>query len=176
MTCRRQTTGRLPSTGFVLLRHAHAVTKRGWEGTDAARPLTPRGAHQAVVFAELAGGLPIRRILTSPALRCEQTVAPLAAARDLSVRRTPALAVDGSLDALLTLLGSDAAAGSVLCTHGERLRSLFTAWQEQGRRGLPGPSSRMGKGDAWLIGGYPGTEATASYLAIPLPGAAATHS
>jgi 8-oxo-dGTP diphosphatase len=157
-----------PSHTVLIVRHARAIPKDGWTGLDADRPLTAAGVRQAATFADVVtSDLPIRRVLTSPTLRCEQTVAPLVAARQLPLLRHTALGVDGSVQALLELLASDEADGAVLCTHGERLRDLFEVWHARGRRGLPSTDGRTRKGDAWLLRGYPADDATVEYLATP---------
>ncbi|MGV0744657.1 histidine phosphatase family protein [Mycolicibacterium sp. XJ870] len=70
---------------LILLRHgrstsntAHTLAGRS-EGVD----LDDRGAEQAAAVVERIGELPIRAIVRSPLLRCERTVAPLAAALGL---------------------------------------------------------------------------------------------
>ncbi|WP_018637944.1 SixA phosphatase family protein [Parafrankia elaeagni] len=163
-------TGRGAATSHtvVIVRHALALPKKTWTGEDAARPLTAHGIRQAAAFATVVTrGLAIRQVLTSPTLRCEQTVAPLAEARGLPLRRSAVLGVDGSTEALLDLLTSDEADGSVLCTHGERIGDLFRAWQARGWRGWPGADGRTRKGDAWLLRGQPALDATVEYLATP---------
>ncbi len=66
----------------ILLRHgrstsntAHTLAGRS-EGVD----LDDKGRQQAQAIVERIGSLPIRAIVRSPLLRCERTVAPLAAA------------------------------------------------------------------------------------------------
>ncbi|MCK9901653.1 phosphoglycerate mutase [Parafrankia colletiae] len=163
-------TGRGAATSHtvVIVRHALALPKKTWTGEDAARPLTARGIRQAATFATVVTrDLAVRQVLTSPTLRCEQTVAPLADARGLPLRRSAMLGVDGSTEALLDLLTSDETDGSVLCTHGERINDLFRAWQARGWRGWPGADGRTRKGDAWLLRGQPALDATVEYLATP---------
>ena len=62
---------------LILWRHAEAEDARGSD--DLGRALTARGRAQAARMAAwLAARLPAdARILASPALRCQQTVAPL---------------------------------------------------------------------------------------------------
>ncbi|CAI7976635.1 MULTISPECIES: histidine phosphatase family protein [Parafrankia] len=152
----------------VIVRHALALPKNGWTGVDAARPLTARGIRQAKAFAGVVvRDLPVRRVLTSPALRCEQTVAPLAVDRALPLRRCAVLGVEGSTESLLDLLASDEAEDSVLCTHGERIRDLFQAWQARGWHGWPSADGRTRKGDGWLLRGHPPLGVTVEYLATP---------
>src|SRR6266508_3359874 len=74
----------------ALVRHADAGNKRDWSGPDAERPLSEEGWEQAAGLVDLLAGLRIERLLTSPLLRCRQTLEPLAAALELcSPKTTP---------------------------------------------------------------------------------------
>ncbi|WP_462188432.1 MULTISPECIES: SixA phosphatase family protein [unclassified Frankia] len=152
---------------FVLLRHAHAGEKHTWQGRDEHRPLSRRGQREARAVVDLLRPIPLARILTSPYVRCEQTVEPVAADRGLPVQRCSALAVGASPFDLLAVLTQDDSGDAVLCTHGEVIRVLFEAWRRQGRTTLPGPDDCTAKGGAWIIRGYPDREATARYVAVP---------
>lgn len=67
---------------LFLVRHAQAVPRGKWEGTDGDRPLNPRGLRQARTIASRIGdrldGEPPPLVVSSPTLRCRETVAPLA--------------------------------------------------------------------------------------------------
>jgi hypothetical protein len=60
-----------------LVRHAHAGDKHQWTGDDRDRPLSVPGHHEAYGLLARLRDYPIGRILTSPAVRCVQTVEPL---------------------------------------------------------------------------------------------------
>ena len=62
-----------------LLRHAHAGDKHAWNGPDLARPLSGAGRREAHGLLTQLRDYPIIRVLSSPAVRCLQTVEPLAA-------------------------------------------------------------------------------------------------
>ena len=64
---------------LLLIRHASAGDRNDWVGDDLLRPLDGRGRSQASRLPELLGDYEIARVLSSPALRCVQTVEPLAA-------------------------------------------------------------------------------------------------
>ncbi|WP_165865555.1 SixA phosphatase family protein [Vallicoccus soli] len=125
----------------VLVRHALAGDKARWAGDDALRPLEPAGAAQALQLVPLLGAVPVRRVLTSPLVRCRRTVEPLAAARGLAVEEHAALRPDARVGDVLALLRSPGAAGALVCTHGEVLVALGLAWSH----GEPE------KGGAWLV-------------------------
>ncbi|PTT17330.1 DNA mismatch repair protein MutT [Microbacterium sp. HMWF026] len=78
--CRVVDEGALPTFPIVVLRHAKARAREEWEGSDTARPLTPRGRRQAqaIVGPLLAFG--VRRVISSPAERCVRTATPIAQA------------------------------------------------------------------------------------------------
>ena len=63
--------------GLYLVRHAHAGRRSAWKGNDAERPLSDRGRAQAAGILDL---IPVRvtAVLSSPAVRCVQTVEAVA--------------------------------------------------------------------------------------------------
>ncbi len=73
---------------ILVVRHGSAGNRLAWEGDDADRPLDPRGAAQAVSLAEAFADFPVSVVLSSRAVRCQQTVLPLARRAGLEV--TPA--------------------------------------------------------------------------------------
>jgi len=76
----------------VLVRHASAGDRHGWAGDDRLRPLDARGRRQAAQLVELLRPLDMRRVVSSPYVRCVETVEPLAAALGLPVERDDLLA------------------------------------------------------------------------------------
>lgn len=102
---------------LIALRHGKAEPRGGWNGSDASRPLTDRGVKQA------AGNVPTlrawrpRRIVTSDAVRCVATVAPLAAATGVKPRREPGISQDAY----------EEGNGDVRGVIGKRVRSRKTA-------------------------------------------------
>jgi hypothetical protein len=91
---------------------------------------------------------PVNRILSSSALRCLQTVEPLAQRRDLPVETTETLAVHADPAALLALLSDPAAAETVLCGHGELIGVVLK------RLLAPSPngdSPTRPKGSTWVL-------------------------
>jgi phosphohistidine phosphatase SixA len=102
----------------VLVRHAFAGDSSDWVGDDALRPLDERGRRQAAGLVELLADHEIDRIVSSPYLRCVQTVEPLARARGLPIEHEEALGAHRLHDVPVVLerfRGSKA----VICTHGD---------------------------------------------------------
>ncbi len=63
---------------LVLARHAEAATVRTQDGSGADPGLTDRGRTQAQRLADWLAREPIDRLVSSPALRARETLAPLA--------------------------------------------------------------------------------------------------
>jgi phosphohistidine phosphatase len=95
---------------LILWRHAEAEDARG--NDDLGRPLTARGRKQAERMAAwLAPRLPATtRILASPALRCQQTVAALGR----SVSTVDAIGPGAAAQAVLDAAGWPGGGGAVL--------------------------------------------------------------
>jgi 8-oxo-dGTP pyrophosphatase MutT (NUDIX family)/phosphohistidine phosphatase SixA len=87
-------TGELESFALIVLRHAKAAFDSP-SGADADRRLTPRGQAQARAVVPLLAAWGPTRIVSSTASRCLATVAPLAKATGIEVKKSQALSQDG---------------------------------------------------------------------------------
>jgi 8-oxo-dGTP diphosphatase len=105
----------------VVLRHAAAGEREQWDGDDFHRPLNAKGRRQAAELAELLRPLGVRRVVSSPYVRCVETVEPLAAALELPLERDERLA-EGAGPGAVELLHED---GVVCCTHGDLAEELL---------------------------------------------------
>lgn len=148
-----------------LVRHADAGDKRAWTGRDGDRPLSSAGMREAHGLVELLATYPIGGIVSSPAVRCVQSVQPLAERRLLEVRVDGALGVDADLDLAMTLLLGPSGDDVVLCTHGELIKPLLARLRDLG---APiGERPRAPKGSVWLLESANGSVARAAYLPPP---------
>ncbi|TML85924.1 MAG: histidine phosphatase family protein [Actinobacteria bacterium] len=102
----------------IVLRHARAGERSEWEGDDRLRPLDEKGRRLALRLVGELAPLGVTRIVSSPYVRCTQTVEPLAAELGLPVETDDRLAEGASRDAVDALL-RETPPGSVLCTHGD---------------------------------------------------------
>ena len=75
-----------------LIRHAKAKNRLEWTEPDDVRPLTKRGRREAPAIAERLQQDPPNRLVSSPYVRCIQTLEPLALALDLAIETTDELA------------------------------------------------------------------------------------
>jgi 8-oxo-(d)GTP phosphatase len=102
-----------------LVRHAKAVEREGWALPDHLRPLTDAGHLQAQALVPLYSHHAFRWIRSSPALRCIQTVEPLAKACRLTVEISDSL-MEGRRLSL-----PDEPGDFVLCAHGDNIPWLL---------------------------------------------------
>lgn len=117
---------RLSRTGrWFLIRHAHAGDRSSWEGDDRERPLSSKGEQQSAALAQLFAPVGIDRILSSPHLRCRQTVEPLAERLGLEVEAHPALAEGADWHLTLDLIGATAGSNVAACSHGDVIPDLI---------------------------------------------------
>jgi 8-oxo-dGTP diphosphatase len=87
-----------------LVRHARAGHRESWEGDDdRLRPLDERGQRQAEGLVAQLADRDFSRILSSPYVRCVQSVEPLAEARGLSVESVDELAEGAGVATALEL-------------------------------------------------------------------------
>ena len=67
------------TAALIIMRHASAGDKRDWDGDDLLRPLDRKGQAEALALVPLLACFDPVRIVSSPAVRCTETVAPYAA-------------------------------------------------------------------------------------------------
>ncbi len=135
---------------LLLVRHADAGDKFRSDDPDLLRPLSPTGRSQATGLLERLQDYPIERILSSPAVRCQQTVQPLARDRYLPIESSPTLGVDGSPADLLALFWDRRLPETVLCGHGEMIRWLLAHLANCGLV-TNAPPLQAAKGSTWLL-------------------------
>lgn len=104
-----------------LIRHAKAKNRLTWEEPDELRPLTKRGRREAQAIAvRLADDEPPARLVSSPFVRCVQTLEPLAVALGLPIETTDLLAEGAGAEPAIELMVSLAGARPIACcTHGD---------------------------------------------------------
>jgi 8-oxo-dGTP diphosphatase len=146
---------------ILLIRHAKAGDRQRWEGDDRLRPLTRSGRRQAEALVEQLRDQPVERILSSPYVRCIQTVEPLAAARGLRVEPTEELAEGAGIGPLRRLLAEVGSAA--LCSHGDVIQE-FVEWMHH--RGVA-VDGGLAKGSTWVLDVVHGEVVAARYLPPP---------
>jgi phosphohistidine phosphatase SixA/ADP-ribose pyrophosphatase YjhB (NUDIX family) len=149
----------LDTTPLLLVRHASAGSKDDWDGHDDLRPLDQKGAADASVLARLlACFAPRARVVSSPALRCTQTMKPFAESFGGSVETAPVLAPPSSptsSDGAIRQLICDLVAGgrpAAVCLHRENLpKALVAACAALGASSAVPLDPSLPKGAFWVV-------------------------
>jgi broad specificity phosphatase PhoE len=103
---------------LYVVRHAHAGSRSAWLEDDRLRPLSDKGWLQAKAIAERIAPLGPSVLLTSPYLRCQQTLEPLGELCGLTVQHDVRLEEESPLERSLAAI-EDAPDNAVLCSHGD---------------------------------------------------------
>lgn len=143
----------VPGVLVFVVRHGCAGWKSEWDGDDAERPLDEAGRAQAEALARVLAERRPRRLRSSPARRCVESLLPLADRLGLEVEVTGRLAVGPPPSDVLALLHEPESDHAVLCTHGEVMEQLLGAlrWQGLVVLGDGAGASLLAKGNGWAL-------------------------
>ena len=169
-------------SSVLLVRHADAKSRDRWDGADHLRPLTKRGVAQAQGLVAALAPWGIGRILTSPYVRCRQTVAPLADSLGVAIADDDALVEGQGARAALELIrafsaaaiGADrtgaggATGGLVLCSHGDVIPDILNALVHLDGIDL-GPAPNCPKGCTWVLDPEPNGHGILRATYVPPP-------
>jgi 8-oxo-dGTP diphosphatase len=148
-----------------LIRNAHARSRHDSRGPEKAGHISGRGFKQAQGLIETLEGYSPQRILSSSAVRCVETVTPLAAAFDLQVELEESLAEGAGL-AALALVRRVAHEKIALCTHGDVIPEILVTLADEDHLDL-GPRPRQAKASVWVLEADGGRFVRAVYLPPP---------
>jgi 8-oxo-dGTP diphosphatase len=134
-----------------LVRHADAKGRTHWDGPDSQRPLSKKGHRQARGLVDQLASAEVRRVLSSPAVRCLDTVAPLANERDVKVVHSDELREGAPVKSAVHLVQQAARhhGDTVLCTHGDLVPEVLRALSKDGVRLVD--DLRFAKGSTWVL-------------------------
>jgi phosphohistidine phosphatase SixA len=156
--------GTRPLTRSYLVRHGEAGDRHAWHDPDELRPLTEEGRRQAEALVVLLADAEIGRLLSSPYVRCVQTLEPLAAARGMPIETTPVLAEGAGGKGAVELLSTDEAL--VACSHGDVIEEALDLLEAAGVP-LEGRSGETPKGATWALDVRDGTIVKGVFLPAP---------
>jgi 8-oxo-dGTP diphosphatase len=148
-----------------LVRHARAGSRDKWHRDDALRPLSKAGRRQAEALVTTFRGFEVARIVSSPSVRCVQTVRPLALDRGLPVETAGALAEGADIGDAMELLAELTPTPTVLCSHGDVIPALVLHLVDRGAS-IVGERDWK-KGSTWMLEREDGRVVRASYLPPP---------
>ncbi len=147
-----------------LVRHAKAGSRRQWKGDDELRPLSKAGRAQARALAKRLSGAGVTRIVSSPYVRCRETVEPLAERTGVELEVSDALAEGATRADSLRLLEKCAGDETVLCTHGDVLGNLL---MYASHLGVELGDDRIEKASVWVLEFVDGEIRSAHYEPPP---------
>lgn len=151
---------------LYLVRHGKAGSRTTWQESDDRRPLSKPGRRQAEALADAIGDKKIARVVSSPFVRCRQTVELLAERARVPVDLSDALAEGAPVNDALRLIDKCSHESTVLCSHGDVLGLLLQHYQQAGVRL---DDDRLEKGSVWVLAlDDDGSVNAATYLAPPL--------
>lgn len=159
---------------LYVVRHAHAGRRSEWTGDDRTRPLSDRGELQAkgIATAIDRDRTPPEaiRILTSPAVRCQQTVRPLANQSGSEAVTETRLFEGAGRAEVASLLGdvvelADADSDVVLCSHGDVIPLLLDLLVRAGME--PERNLVWQKASTWIVARDGGSWGAGRYVPPP---------
>lgn len=112
---------------LVVLRHAHSLERATWEEEDDERPLDDRGREQAKALVQPLNAFGIERAVSSPAVRCVDTLRPWAEDGLVSIKLDSRLAEGRPSSEVDDAASELTDAATVVCTHRPVLPGLLTA-------------------------------------------------
>jgi 8-oxo-dGTP diphosphatase len=134
---------------IYLMRHAKAGDRASWPGDDFLRPLSRRGQIQAEALVEQYEGFHIDRLLSSPYIRCIETLVVLAGVRRIAIEPADAITEGATLEEALTLVRKHTHHDAVLCSHGDVIPMLL---EHYASRGVDlGKNPVCPKGCTWVL-------------------------
>lgn len=133
---------------LYLVRHAKAGSRHEFKGDDRLRPLSGTGRRQAKAIATRLVAEDVKKLISSPYLRCIQTLNPTAKAIGSKVETDERLSEGRSYADVLEMLETlpDATA---LCSHGDVIPETMAALE---RRGIEFTTPlEWRKGSVWVL-------------------------
>jgi 8-oxo-dGTP diphosphatase len=131
-----------------LVRHAKAGERRVWDGDDLERPLSKAGWKQAQALGKRLAKKHVTDLVSSPYVRCVETLEPLAATLDRKVVADDRLLEGAGFEGALELL-YEVDDGAVLCSHGDVIPELIQALVRRGMEVKAPPDWR--KATVWVL-------------------------
>ena len=151
---------------LFVVRHAVAGSRKRWADPDHIRPLTKRGWRQARALAHRLAPEGIERLMSSPYVRCMQTLEPLGEMLGIPVEAHPALAEGRGMGATMELFEDLSGTNVALSSHGDIIPSAIFRLAETGTA-LSDPIYFCKKGSIWAVNVIGGQAVSAHYEPPP---------
>ena len=135
---------------LFVVRHVKAGDRSRWAGPDHERPISKAGRLQAAALAIRLAGENVSALISSPSLRCVQSLEPLAEIAGLKIEEDDRLGEGSSIEDSLAV-ARDAPDRAVLCSHGDVIPDLIAALVRRGMELTNEPDWR--KATLWVLEG-----------------------
>jgi 8-oxo-dGTP diphosphatase len=119
-------------SSFLLFRHVNAVAREHWSGDDQLRPLDATGEEQAEQLVDALADRDLERIVSSPYVRCVESVRALGAARGLEIEERMEVAEGAGREEIHRLVDELEGRAFLLCTHGDVVCELLGEEMKKG--------------------------------------------
>jgi 8-oxo-dGTP diphosphatase len=133
---------------LYVVRHAKAGERRLWTGDDIDRELSKTGWKQSASLAKRMAKLGPTTLVSSPYVRCLQTLEPLGELMGVEVNIDDRLCEGAAFEPVLDLL-AELPPRSVLSTHGDIIPATMRALERRGMK-LTTPSDWR-KAAVWVL-------------------------
>ncbi len=114
---------------LYVVRHAHAGSRSAWTGDDRLRPLSKKGWRQAEAIAAKLANAGITSLVSSPYVRCVESLQPLSDKIGVPIETDDGLAEGHDASEALALVNRLRDAGELavaICSHGDVIPDLLT--------------------------------------------------
>jgi len=143
----------LDTKPLILLRHAKAIEREDWAGEDTDRPLSSLGERQAKRMTINFQPFAVEEIHTSSAVRCYESITPMARALNIDVFFTDSLSEDvytkgkeRPIKYVHRLLVNDYS--TLVCSHNPILPEVISSFVD--KFGVEVDKVKLEPGDAWV--------------------------
>lgn len=136
---------------LYVVRHVKAGDRKRWgDAPDIERPISAGGLRQAEALARRLVDAGVTRLISSPYVRCRQSLEPLGERLGLDVETDERLAEGQPFEQVLALV-AEVPSRTVLCSHGDIVPELITALVRRGMTLTTEPDWR--KATLWTLRG-----------------------
>jgi|DEB19_MinimDraft_3_1074340.scaffolds.fasta_scaffold15600_2 8-oxo-dGTP pyrophosphatase MutT (NUDIX family)/phosphohistidine phosphatase SixA len=139
---------------LILLRHSKAIEREEWAGEDLDRPLSSLGERQAKKLISNFAPFAIEEIHSSSAVRCYETITPMARELKTDFFFTDSLSeyvfqrnADRPISYIHRLLMNDYP--TLVCSHNPILPGVVSSFVE--KFGIEVIQTKLEPGDAWIV-------------------------
>jgi 8-oxo-dGTP diphosphatase len=142
------------TTPLILLRHGKAIAREEWEGDDGDRPLAQLGQQQSKRMHAIYQPFAVTEIHSSDAVRCYETVSPIARAMSLNLVYLTELseyAFEKDKKAAINIVNDiiESQARAIVCGHNPVIPGIVAKYI--GKKNFKELDHGLLPGEAWIL-------------------------